>query len=149
MALTKIGIHWYGEIHDDIHESIIDYSTENGYQENLATHFADAVCTCGNFVFSLLMDEDAGVAIRICANCNVEHPIGDSAEYMDDAEVSGSLCVCNEEEFEITIGVTLYADSEDVRWLYVGCRCVKCGITGVWGDWKNEYIGYKDLLAKV
>ena len=51
--------------------------------------------------------------------------------------------------FEITVGVALYADSEDVRWLYIGCRCPECNLSGCYGDWKNEFIGFRDLLARV
>ena len=58
-------------------------------------------------------------------------------------------CFCRDNVFEITVGVSLYDDSEDVRWLYVGCRCPKCGLTGVYGDWKNEFNGYRELLARV
>ena len=53
------------------------------------------------------------------------------------------------DHFEITVGVSLYHASQDVRWLYVGCRCPSCGVTGVYGDWKNEYLDYRELLAKV
>ena len=58
-------------------------------------------------------------------------------------------CVCLENVFEITVGVSLYDDSEYVRWLYVGCRWPMCGSTGVYGDWKNEFEDYRALLAKV
>ncbi len=44
--------------------------------------------------------------------------------------------------------MSLYEGSEDVRWLYVGCRCPACGLTAVYGDWKNEFNGYRDLLPK-
>ena len=52
-------------------------------------------------------------------------------------------------DFEISAGVALYQDSQDVRWLYVGCRCVCCGLTACYGDWKNEYPGYETLLRAV
>jgi hypothetical protein len=50
---------------------------------------------------------------------------------------------------EITVGVSLYANSEDVRWLYLGCRCPQCGLTAVYGDWKCEFVAYDLLLKKV
>jgi hypothetical protein len=56
---------------------------------------------------------------------------------------------CGGEEFEITVGVSLYEGSEDVRSLYIGCRCPGCGLSAVYGDWKNEFNGYRDLLARV
>jgi hypothetical protein len=33
--------------------------------------------------------------------------------------------------------------------LYLGCRCPACGLVAVYGDWKNEFNGYRELLAKV
>lgn len=77
------------------------------------------------------------------------HPIGDSANYLDEAELEECACPCGMEAFEITAGVSLYTNSEDVRWLYLGCRCPACGLTAVYGDWKNEFDNYRKLLALV
>jgi hypothetical protein len=78
--------------------------------------------------------------------------MGDSADYADDAEVGQHTCVCEGEVFQITAGVHRYRDeddslSPDVRWLYLGCRCVECGLVDCFADWKNEYNGYEQLLA--
>ncbi len=147
MALRKRGKWRYGDNQADIRAEIVRYSKENGY---LADHFADAVCLCGGRVFGLYLDDTAGVASRVCVACVPEaHPIGDSAEFMDEAEEEEAACPCGQGAFEITVGVSLYADSEDVRWLYLGCRCPACGLTAVYGDWKNEFNGYQQLLARV
>jgi hypothetical protein len=145
MALRKRGKWWYGDSQADIRDEILRYSK---CVEYLAHHYADAVCKCGGRLFVLSMDDTAGTAVRGCVACRQEHPIGDSAQYLDEAELQRHECVCGEEVFEITVGVSLYDDSEDVRWLHVGCRCPACGLTGVYGDWKNEYIGYRGLLAR-
>ena len=80
-------------------------------------------------------------------------PAGSAAEgrrgSIDDAELDECACPCGGEIFEITAGVALYADSEDVRWIYLGCRCVACKLAAVYADWKNEYEGYRELLAKI
>lgn len=146
MALRKRGKWWYGENQADIRGEILRYSKGNEY---VAHHYADAVCSCGGHLFQLRMDEGEGAAIRGCVSCRKEHPIGDSADYLDQAELQAYRCVCEKDLFEITIGVSLYDDSEDVRWLYVGCRCPECGLTGVYGDWKNEFNDYRQLLARV
>ncbi|MBX7105545.1 MAG: hypothetical protein K1X57_15790 [Gemmataceae bacterium] len=147
MALRKRGEWRYGDTQADIRAEVVRYSKENGY---IAEHFADAVCACGGKVFRLFLDDTAGVAGRVCLACDAEaHPIGDSAEFMDEAEVQDAACPCGKEAFEITVGVSLYDDSEDVRWLYLGCRCPACGLTAVYGDWKNEFNGYRELLARV
>ena len=46
-------------------------------------------------------------------------------------------------------GVALYQMSEDIRWFYLGCECFACRLSDVYGDWKNEFIGYTNLLSRV
>lgn len=146
MALKKRGKFRYSDSQKDIRAEILRYSKENEY---VAQHFADAVCQCGGRLFSVLLDENEGAAARTCIASNHHHPIGDSEEYLDDAELGQCACPCEKETFEVTVGVSLFDDSEDVRWLYLGFRCPSCGITAVYGDWKNEFNGYKQLLAQV
>ena len=149
MALNKRGRFWYGDDQSDIRGEVLRYSTVNGSDGYPAHHFADAVCTCSNKQFRLLLDDNEGVAIRICTACGIEHPIGDSAEFMEEAELEECTCPCDGIQFEITAAVSLYPDSEDVRWLYLGCRCPACGLTAVYGDWKNEFNGYQALLSQI
>jgi hypothetical protein len=146
MVLKKRGKYRYGDSQADIREEMLRYSKLNDY---VAHHFADAVCTCCSKVFGLWIDNDEGAAVRKCAACNSEHPIGDSDEYLEEAEIEECACPCGGEKFEITVGVSLYDDSEDVRWLYLGCRCPACGLTAMYGDWKNEFDGYQELLLRV
>jgi hypothetical protein len=146
MVLQKRGNGWYGEGQADIHEEIARYASLNGYQ---ADHFADAVCGCGSRQFGLSLDDNAGAAVRRCAECKMLHPIGDSSEYIDEAKLEDCACPCGQEALEISAGVSLYDGSRDVRWLYLGCRCPQCGLTAVYGDWKNECEDYQTLLTKV
>ena len=146
MGLHKRGKYRYGDGQSDIREEVTRYSKHNAY---VAQHFADAACRCGAKVFQLLLDDNEGAAIRRCTACSTEHPIGDSADYLDDAELEECACPCGAEDFEITVGVSRYEESEHVKWLYLGCRCPSCGLVAVYGDWKNEYEGYRDLLAQV
>jgi hypothetical protein len=146
MALTQRGKFRYGESQTDIRAEIVRYSELNGYG---ATQFADAGCGCGNRVFHLHLDDNEGAAVRECSQCKQKHPIGDSEEYLADAELQECECPCGAASFEITVGVALYDSSEDVRWLYLGCRCPKCGLTACYGDWKNEFTDYRKLLANV
>jgi hypothetical protein len=146
MALTTKGKFSYGESQADIRAELADYAERNGY---LATHFADAVCICGHRSFKLLVDDTEGAAVRECRSCQKSHPIGDSAEYITEASPEECECPCGSGAFEITVGVALYEASEDVRWIYIGCRCSACGLTACYGDWKNEFEGYQRLLANV
>ncbi len=144
--ITKKGRKHYGETQVDIREELRGYSKANGY---LTVHFADAICLCESRLFHLSVDDETGAAERICTNCDLEHLIGDSEEYIDEAELEESECLCGKGVFEITVGVALYRDSDDVRWIYIGCRCPSCSLVGCYGDWKNEYGNYRVLLARV
>jgi hypothetical protein len=146
MALQKHGRYQYGDSQADIREEITRYGKANQY---LAHHFADSVCRCGGKTFRLLLDDDEGAAVRICETCSDEHPIGDSEEYLAEAELGECACPCGGERFEITVGISLYDGSDDVRWLYLGCRCPNCAMVAVYGDWKIEFEGYQRLLARV
>lgn len=64
--------------------------------------------------------------------------MGDSRDYAEDAEFEEHVCVCDCEEFELAPAVALYAESNDVKWFYVGCRCIECGLVGVFVDYKCE-----------
>jgi hypothetical protein len=145
MAVHRRQDSLFADSQSDLPEVLRDFS-EDGYP---ATHFADASCSCGCRTFQLAVDDDAGVAIRTCTQCGNEQPICDSGEYLDEAELQYCQCLCDSQVFEITVGVALYADSEDVRWLYVGCRCPACGLSGCYGDWKNEFPDYRELLSRV
>ncbi len=112
-------------------------------------HVAEAVCACRKRTFSLHVDDDVGVAVRTCLACGVAHAMGDSAEYLDEAELDECACPCKSEAFAITVGVSLYADSDDVRWVYIACTCAKCGLAAVYADWKNEFDDYRKFLALV
>jgi hypothetical protein len=146
MALKKRGKYRYGDSQFDIRQELLRYSKSNAYP---ASHFADAVCKCGGKSFRLSLDDTEGAAVRTCSACATEHAIGDSDEYLEEAELEECACPCGGADFEITVGVSLYEDSKDVRWLYLGCRCQTCGLTAVYGDWKNEFNGYEELLAQV
>ena len=145
MAVVKRGKHWYGQSQADIRTDLRRYS-KGGYP---VQHFADAVCQCGHNRFLLKLDDNEGAAVRTCVACNQERPIGESADYLDGAELQECECPCGASVFEITAGVSLYSDSDDVRWLYLGCRCSSCGLLGCYGDWKNEFEDFEKLLARV
>ncbi|QDU00376.1 hypothetical protein V6x_00490 [Gimesia chilikensis] len=143
--------YWYGDDHADLRQELQRYSELNGYPID---NFADVRCTCGNDSFYFGTDEDEGVALRICGRCEDEHLMGDSEEYAEEAEIEKHGCVCGAEVFQITAGIYRYRNeddslSPDVKWLYLGCRCVACGLVGCYADWKNEFNGYETLLAKM
>ncbi len=140
--------HWFGDDHADIRDELLRYSKLAGNGSYHIEHFVDAKCTCDSRVFKISIDDDEGVAIRTCIECDHEHPIGDSEEFLEDATPEECQCPCGNEEFELSGGVSLYTDSDCVKWFYIGCRCVRCGLVACYGDWKNQFDGYQKFLAR-
>lgn len=127
---------------------IVEYSEEN---KHLAEQFASAQCTkCQSDTFTVVMNENEGVAVRICTSCDREHGIGDSSELIDEVdEVYPIECSCEENEFKIMAGVAITKSGDKARWFYLGCECVSCGLSGVYGDWRSEAKSYQKLLDRV
>jgi hypothetical protein len=146
MALVKRGQYFYGDGAADIAEELRRYSRTNGY---VAARFAEAVCTCAGRHFSLWVDDTQGAAVRVCASCNLRHAMADSSKYLHVARLEECECPCGGGAFEITAGAALYEDSEEVRWLYIGCRCVRCGLTACYADWKYDGDSAAELLRNV
>lgn len=151
MTVEKRGQFWFGDSQVDIRKELCRYSDLNGYR---ATLFADAVCDCDNKRFELQLDDSEGAAIRTCVDCQRVHPIGDSDDYLSDANLESCECPCGSCHFEIAVGVSLYQATDDIRWTYIrwtyiGCRCIDCHLIACFGDWKSEYIGSSEYLARV
>ncbi len=146
MAVRKKGKYYYGETQDDLIVEMKRYSRLNEYPVDQAVH---AKCKCGGTFFELFLDDEEGVAQRKCVACDSLHTMADGNEYLADANPEQCICVCENPVFQITVGVSLYEDSDDVRWLYIGCRCRDCDLIGVYGHWANEFIGYQKLFAAV
>jgi hypothetical protein len=146
MALKKRGKYWYGDSQADIRGELVRYGK---LDDEVPTQFKDVRCKCGSTTFRLQMDEEQGAAVRTCASCGAEHAIGDSDEYLKDANLEPRGCGCGGDAFEITVGVSLYEGSNDARWLYVGCRCPACGMLGNYGDWTSEFPDYAKLLERI
>lgn len=145
MTVLKKGRYWFGTEDADVQVELVRFSRLNQYE---AVKFSVASCTCGGSTFKLESDEDAGAAKRICAGCGTTKLMGDSVDYAADAQFDNHLCVCGAETFAIISGVALYANSNDVRWYYIGCRCSACSLIGVFADWKCEGGDADALLAE-
>lgn len=143
--------YWYGDNHADLRQEMLRYSELNGYPID---NYVDVRCACENDTFHFGTNEQEGFAIRLCSRCETEHPMGDSDQFSEEPEFGTHVCVCDAELFQITAGVHRYRNedetlSPDVKWLYLGCRCVACGLVGNYADWKNEFNGYEALLKNM
>lgn len=119
---------------------------ENGYPIGA---FRLAKCECGSDKFLLFADRDQGVARRICIKCKNKHFICDSEEFWKEASPTQWKCIeCGSKYANIGVGFSLHDDGE-VRWIYVGQRCIGCNVLGEYVDWKIDYGPSKQLLDQV
>jgi len=134
MGLKRKGRYSYGDSRADLRTFLTGYSEKNKYP---IERMEDLRCPCGAEVLTLLLDDEEGAAVQTCPTCQHQVPVGDSAEFLDDAELGECECPCGGTRFELTVGSAFYEGSTDVRWFYVGCRCPSCGLVGCYGDWKT------------
>jgi len=146
MSIDTTGKWWVGSAPEDLEEYLAAYSSD-GYESSV---FRLALCTCGSVQFKLEADDNEGTARRTCTACRMEHFICDSEDYWSDAEPETWQCVeCHSSSANVGVGFALYADSSDIKWLYVGARCSTCGVLGCFAGWKVGYGPSNDLLNRV
>ena len=146
MAIDRTGELWTGTDAADLEEYLAAYS-KDGYPVRRTV--AARCGSCGGTVFAVTVDDEEGCAVRTCSDCADEHPMLDSAEYVDEADLEQTECPCGGEDFEVVAGFAFYDDSGDVRWVYLGLRCVFDGVLGCYADWKIDYSPTDHLLASV
>jgi len=145
-VLRKKGKQWYGDDLADLREEMRRYARANGYP--LARDHAPA-CACGGRTFHLGADEEEDGAALACTACGERGFVADSEQFVGAGILEEALlceCLCGQRAFEVIVGAALYADSDDVRWWYVGCRCGRCGLVGVYADWKDDGTPFEDRL---
>lgn len=141
MALTQQGGYWHGDSAEDIaelfHYESVDPVVEVQY----------AQCACGNRSFSVMLDleREYQEAVWFCQICHSQYffHTGKPQEEEIESEADHEFCDCpcrtqGPSFFELAVGVTVYSNGEDVDWVYLGCRCVKCGITGYLDSWHRS-----------
>jgi ribosomal protein S27E len=122
----------------DCAEDIIEYLNE--YTQNEVKKIVIVKCNeCGLQDFTFQLDDSEGAIEVTCVNCNKKRLLLDSEDYWDDCEPEEAKCsVCKKDFYNIGVGF-VYRDDGDVKWVYIGNRCINCGVLGSWGDWKIDY----------
>ena len=136
MTIDKRGKWWKGTDFSDLSEYINLFARENTYPVELVKR---SICICGHTSFRLLADRDEGCVQRICEKCGEKTFIGDSAEYWEEAEPKKVGCPCKGVIFEVGVGFSFRQGENEIKWITVGERCIKCGILGSCADWKINY----------
>jgi hypothetical protein len=145
MTIDESGTWWVGSEPRDI-EGFLKAFADDGYEVRA---FRLAHCTCGSDRFSLEADDNEGAARRTCVACGTEYFICDSADSWQDAEPEPWSCIeCKSKHANVGCGFALRANGE-VRWIYVGARCARCGILGCYAGWKIDYEPSTHLLDRV
>lgn len=116
-----------------LNKEVERYSKLNGYP---ISNYEDISCTCGGDEFHLYSDDDEGGAFVICVACKAEHDIESSRDYIEESQ--NNICNCDNDRLNIGVGKAYYPESNDPRWVYVGAHCGKCGLDGVYVDWKQN-----------
>ena len=117
----------------NLHESISSYATS---VDSLPQRFVDLKCDCQSDLFHLFSDDTEGGAYVICKSCSRKHDIHNSERYIQ--ELEQNVCNCDSEVFRVCVGVSYYEESDDPRWIYVGCQCPECELAGVYVDWRER-----------
>lgn len=108
--------------------------------------FRVAICPCGSKAFLIEGDQAESAVRRTCLNCGTEHAILDCEERWEEATPVRCRCLeCSCEVHELGVGFTLVKDSE-IRHVFVGVRCVNCGVLGCFAQWKIDDTPSKHLL---
>jgi hypothetical protein len=145
MSIDTSGKWWVGTNPEDIKGYVEAYASR-GYKMD---EFRLAKCACGSGDFHLDADDTEGVAKRTCTKCSQQHFLCDSEEFAEEAEFEHWCCECGSEVTNIGVGFSLRKKDGEIRWLYVGCRCAKCGILGCFAGWKIDYAPTDHLYSMV
>ncbi len=133
MTIDATGKYWVGTNPLDLKVYLRAYA-----EGSTISAFRLAQCQCSSTEFRVEADPDEGCVRRSCARCSTAHFVCDSEEYVAEAELKPWRCKCRSDQANIGVGFSLH-DNGDVRWLYVGLRCRKCGTLGCIADWKVQY----------
>ncbi len=117
---------------EELRSEILRVSTEDGHP---ASVFDALVCDCGSETFTLFSDEKVGGALAVCSECEANHSIYDTADFLED--IGQNICACEHDVLRLMVGFTLDGEGENADWVYVGAECTHCGLVGVFVDWEE------------
>ena len=136
MALIKKGNYYYGDNQDDLALELKRYAERNKYP---ADEITEIKCkNCGYQYFNIFSDNDESGALCKCVNCSENNFIRDSQEFMNLEELDNHECMCGNADFAISVVTSFYQATNDVRWVYIGGYCAKCGMVGNYIDWNDR-----------
>ena len=148
MSIDHSGEFWIGSEPADILDFLAAYSAD-GYQ---VTHARAAKCACGSDGFQLVFLPLNGIGRATCVACQDIKQIADAAALWDEAaeeeELEQAICPgCGSDACNLALGIAGLHDKPDqARWLYMGWRCIGCGILGSPYDTKMDGEQIEEML---
>ncbi|MBY0524560.1 MAG: hypothetical protein K2R98_14240 [Gemmataceae bacterium] len=148
MTINETEGGWFGTEPDDV-RAFLEHDQQS-YGGHGIDEFRVARCSCGCVDFRLEYDGDTEAAIRVCLACEAVHAICDGGDHWDDAEPEEWECdECGSTSVNLGVGFSINRDKGFIRWLYVGQRCVACGLLASCINWKVAYTPSMHLLDQV
>jgi len=145
VSIDSSGTWWRGTEPRDIEAFLKAYTAS----KQPIREFRPCICPCGGKVFLLEGDPREGGARRTCFQCRTGFFIADSEENWDDFKPVACRCVeCHTEPHQAGVGFALDEHGEVLR-IFVGVRCVNCGVLGCFAHWKIGYAPSRHLLDLV
>lgn len=128
-------------------EDLAEFLRKTGADRHEVDEIRHSTCrSCGASTFGIegnLQDPEeaqpADIARRTCRSCGQQEYLADSGEYWSENHAFISACVCEEEDFEIAMGFSLYTgDNMGIRALAIATRCLACGKIGTYAEWMER-----------
>lgn len=108
-------------------------------------HYVSLRCSCGTDEFAVRADPQEGACETKCVACKRTRFVADSEQYAGQATMKGVRCECKAQRFQV--GVGFWRDTKkEVRWIFVGARCVACDLLRAVADWKIDYTPSRHLV---
>jgi hypothetical protein len=146
MAIDRSGKWWKGSGPADLDEYLA-VSTEDTYPVVTTVH---ASCQdCGSGAFRVRFDAKESCAERTCAACGRRAFMLGSREHVEGAALEPAACPCGGDSFNVAAGFAVREDPSDVKWVYLGLRCIRDGVLGCCADWKIDYSPSAHLLDTI
>jgi len=162
MAIDDSGDFWYATSPKDIQSYLVTLITQDGGY--VPTEFRLRKCACTSETFELWYDAEQGTAKTKCAGCGVEEYLLDSEDYWEDSEPIKFKCLSKKLSCRIPFRATcnlmlgfattdvLIEDElmkDELRWVYLGIRCTRCGVLGCVADWKLNEVPSRHWLDTI
>ena len=133
---------WTGNSVDDIREYLCEYSE----QEEIEVKNVECQI-CKGDVFTIKVDQDEGAMQVTCVNCKAKKLLLDSSEIWEECNPKTGRCpICKGKSYNVGVGF-LRRSTGDVKHVFIGNRCVGCGVLGSYADWSINY-GPTDEMEK-